>query len=279
MDQDIAKEETIRQYLLGTLSEPELSEIEEELFFDEELSRTADLIEDEIIEQYLDEELDARTRKAVETHFLRPPAHRQKLDFARLLRRRFESPGPSNLSAARESSAPLPPPPGSLFALVRSYGPLVAAAVFGASSLYLGVVLQEANFQIRSLKEQVQKQNDSQTPSISLSIKHGLTRGHSSLPQIAVPSTARTIKVDLLLPGRFAESFDVRLLDRRHDEEQIWSEKGVKPEPKQPRLTFNMPTQGIRTSTYDIVVSDPASGSSVTYPFDVSINQSLRNER
>lgn len=277
MERKIATEETIRQYLLGTLSEPELSEIEQELFFDEELSRMADLIEDEIIEQYLDQGLDAREREVFADHFLRPPAHRQKLDFARLLRHRLQSPAAPDPSGAHVS--PVPPPSGNFFAFVRSYGALAAAFVFGASSLYLGVALNVAHREILSLEAQFQKPEDSQTPSIPLSIRNGVTRGHGSLPQIVVPSATRTIKVDLLLPGRFAESFDVRLLDHRHDEEQeIWSKKGVKPAASQPRLTFDMPTQGIRTSTYDIVVSDPASGTAVTYPFDVSVNQSPQLE-
>jgi hypothetical protein len=266
MERKIATEETIRQYLLGTLSEPELSEIEQELFFDEELSRMADLIEDEIIEQYLDQKLDAREREAFGAHFLRPPARRQKLDFARLLRHRLQSPATPD---------PLPPPSGKFFAFVRSYCALAAAVVFGGSSVYLGVALHEAEVTITSLTAQVQKPGDSQTPPIPLSIQNGVTRGHGSLPQIVVVPATRTIKVDLLLPGRFAESFDVRLLDRRHDEEQeVWSKKGVKPAPSQPRLTFDMPTQGIRTSTYDLVVSDSAGRLSVTYPFDVSVSQS-----
>lgn len=273
MDRKIIQEEIIRKYLLGTLSEPELSEIEQELFFDEQLSRTADLIEDEIIEQYLNLELDAHDQKAVETHFLRPPAHRQKLDFARLLRHRLRSPVTPDPSVAHVS--PEPPPSRKFFAFVRGYGALAAAVVFGGSSVYLGVALREAQVTITTLTAQFQKPGGSQTPPIPLSIKNGVTRGHGALPQIVVLPAARTIKVDLLLPGRFAESFDVRLLDRRHDEEQeIWSKKGVKPAPSQPRLTFDMPTQGIRTSTYDIVVSDPASGSAVTYPFDVNVNQS-----
>ncbi|HEY2116867.1 MAG TPA: hypothetical protein VGJ51_17350 [Candidatus Angelobacter sp.] len=274
MEQKFAREETIRDYLLGTLSEPELSKIEQELFFNEELSRTAGLIEDEIIKQYLDQELDPRERKAVEAHFLRPPDHRQKLDFARLLRHRLESSAASDRSVASESQAPLPPSHGNFSALVRSYGALAAAGVLGALSLYLGVALQEARFQIRSLTS-LAARNDSQTSPLALNIQYGVTRGHSQLPQIAVPPTARTIKVDLLLPRRFAESFDVHLLDRTHDQEQeIWSKKNVPPAPSQPRLTFEMPIQGIRTGTYDVVVSDPVNGRSVTYPFDAVVSQS-----
>ena len=272
MDRQITQEEIIRKYLLGMLSEPELSEIEQELFFNEELSRTADLIEDEIIEQYLaNHELGAREQKAVETYFLRPPAHRQKLDFARLLRHRLQSPATSDPRVIHIS--PVPPHPGNL---VRSYGALAAVVVFGMSSLYLGVALKKTHDEIRSLEEQVQKQNDSRTPPVVFPMKYGVARGHGSLPHMVVPLGTRTIKVDLLLPERFAESFDVRLVDRRHDEEQeIWSKKDVKPSvPSQPRLTFDIPTQGIRTSTYDLVVSDSAHGSSVTYPFDISVDQS-----
>jgi hypothetical protein len=274
MNQKITQEEIIRKYLLGTLSEPELSEIEQELFFNEELSRTADLIEDEIIEQYLDQELDAHDRKAVETHFLRPPAHRHKLDFARLLRHRFESPVSSNSSAAPEP--PVPPPAGNFFAFMRSYGALAGALVFGSSSLYLGVALQKATVQIHVLTAQVQRREDSQTSPVVLSMNYGVKRGQGQLRKIVILPTTRTIKVDLLLPSRFAELFDVRLLDRRHDEEQeIWSKKDVKPSvPSQPRLTFDIPTQGIRTSTYDLVVNDSAHGSSVIYPFDISVDQS-----
>src|ERR1051326_8135013 len=109
MDKKIAKEEAVRQYLLGTLSEPELSEIEQELFVDEELSGMADLIEDEIIEQYLDQKLDAREREAFGSHFLRPPSRRQKLDCARLLRHRLQSPVTPDPPAAHVSPAPTPP--------------------------------------------------------------------------------------------------------------------------------------------------------------------------
>jgi len=271
MDRQITQGEIIRKYLLGTLSEPELSEIEQELFFNEELSRTADLIEDEIIEQYLDHELGAREQKAVETYFLRPPAHRQKLYFARLLRHRLQSPATPDPRVIHIS--PVLSHPGNF---VRSYGALAAVVVFGMSSLYLGVALKKAHLEIRSLEEQVQKQNDSRTPPVLFPMKYGVARGHGSLPHMVVTPGTRTIKVDLLLPERFAESFDVRLLDRRHDEEQeIWSKKDVKPSvPSQPRLTFDIPTQGIRTSTYDLVVSDSAHGSSVIYPFDISVDQS-----
>src|SRR5580704_15912 len=150
MDGKLIGEETIRQYLLGTLSEPELSEIEQELFFNEELSRTADLIEDVMIEQYLDQELDAREGKAFENHFLRPPARRQKLDLARLLRHRFELPASSDRFTAREPSVPppLPPRPANFFVFVRRYGALAAVVVFCASSLYMALALHRATYQI-----------------------------------------------------------------------------------------------------------------------------------
>lgn len=257
-------EATIRLYLLGRLSEPELSQIERELFFNEDLSRTASLIEDEIIDQYLDEELDPREQKSVQTHFLRPPAHRQKLRFARLLR-----------SHLKPQAAPLPAGFQNAFSFLRNYGTIVVAFAFGISSLSLGIAWWRATTQIYALKQQVQAQKDSPTAPVLLSLKYGVTRGSVPLRQVVIQPAARSMKVDLLLSARFADSFDIRLLDRQRAEPQeVWSKKDVKPVPSQPRLKFDMPTQGIRTGTYDIVVKDPISGASVTYPFDAAVNQS-----
>ena len=265
MERRSTTEETIREYLLGTLSEPELSEIEQELFFNEELSRTADLIEDEIIEQYLDQELEPRERKAVETHFLLPAARREKLDFVRLLRHRIEShiPGPSV------------PVPRTFPAWLRHYSVPVTATICLLPVAYLAPALYQARIENKALAAKIQATSNLPIASIQFPLKYGVTRGHNSLPQVVIPPTVRTIKTDLILPGRFAESFDIRLLDRTHDETQeIWMKKSVQPALSQPRLIFDMPTQGIRTGTYDIVVSDSANNSlSVSYPFDATVSQ------
>jgi hypothetical protein len=264
-------EATIRQYLLGILPAPALAEIEQELFLSEELSQTASLIEDEIIDQYLHKELDPRERNAVETYFLRSLAHRDELRFAGLLGRRLE---PSASQHSSQSQIFFAPPRGRLirYRFWQAYSAFAAIAVLGGSSLYLGIALHYARIQNATLAKQVQQQTGSQTPSVELSLPYGVALGGDALPQIVVLPATRNTKVELELPGSFAESYNVRLLDHRHTEEpEIWAKNGLKPDSSKLRLVFDMPSQGMRSGIYDLVVSNPSGGSSVIYPFNVKV--------
>src|SRR5215467_9714463 len=85
--------DVIRQYLFGMLDEQaELeSTLSEQVLFDDEFAESVESVEDEIIDEYLDGALDLTDRKHVEGYFLRPPERKEKLRFARLLRRYFET--------------------------------------------------------------------------------------------------------------------------------------------------------------------------------------------
>lgn len=76
----------IREYLLGRLPEEESEEIETRLLTDAEFAKALDVIEDEILEDYIDGNLSQSEKQAVEEHFLRPPERKRKLWFLRLLR-------------------------------------------------------------------------------------------------------------------------------------------------------------------------------------------------
>src|SRR5262245_56994617 len=86
-------ENVIRQYLLGKLNDQK--ELEEELsdqmFFDDDLSQMVDSIEDEILDDYLDGALSRADTQAVKEYFLCPPERKDKLQFARVMRRYFEA--------------------------------------------------------------------------------------------------------------------------------------------------------------------------------------------
>ncbi|HEV3041659.1 MAG TPA: hypothetical protein VHA33_28095 [Candidatus Angelobacter sp.] len=89
MDFSFSNESALRKYLLGTLEPQGCDEIEEQLLSNEEFARLIDLIEDEIIEEYVDGSLTPKDQQAVETYFLRPPSRQKKLKFARMLRTQF----------------------------------------------------------------------------------------------------------------------------------------------------------------------------------------------
>jgi hypothetical protein len=282
MEPKLLEEDNIRRYLLGKLGEPELSKIEQKLLDSEELSQTADLIEDEIIEQYLDGDLGEPDKKAVETHFLRPPAHRHKLHFARLLRHRFETEG------AVEPARPVPIPQGKI-QMARwlwSYGGAMAAVILLGWSVYLNQEIgaslkKQAALEGELTQErahtatQTEKLQALQSPGGTLNLKPGITRGGGIVPRATIPSQADFIKVDLVLSYASSAPFRVRLVDATTGKE-IWSETGLTPTAAPPlsRLAFYLPAQLIKSGSYNLVVTPASAPSSPsTYPFDTDASQ------
>src|SRR5215469_9405616 len=124
----------IRQYLLGRLDDNEELEnsVSEGILFQNDMSEMADLIEDEIIEQYLDGTLDTSDKNDVEKYFLRPAKRRERLQFARMLRDRLRTYQPDIVPLSQDAS-PLPSLSVAPFAssvrrdsLFRRYGQLTA---------------------------------------------------------------------------------------------------------------------------------------------------------
>jgi hypothetical protein len=79
--------ETIKMYLLGQLDQAKLAQLEERLLTDATFFDELSIAEDELTDQYLAGELSDEERRDFETHFLSAPERRQKLRFARSLKR------------------------------------------------------------------------------------------------------------------------------------------------------------------------------------------------
>lgn len=290
MDQKLPEQEVVRRYLLGTLLEPELSEIEQKLLSSEEFAQTAELIEDEIIEQYLDGELDERDKRAVETHFLRPPAHQDKLRFARLLRHHFAQKPAMEPAPDRVSPRPIPPARG-----LWTFGAAAAAVLLGASSIYLGWVNHDLKKKVAASQESQamlqadltrereysaslqEKLHTLQTSFIVvLNLKPGVSRSSdASIPKTQIQTDTDLIKVDLILSYATKDSFRVTLRDVYRGKE-IWSQTGLVATEAAPRsrLTFYVPTTAIKSGPYDLIVSSESKpGQSQTYPFDADVRR------
>lgn len=78
----------LRSYLLGDLTEEEEGRVELRLLSDAGFAEVFDAVEDELIEQYVDDELTAEERGRFEGYFLLAPERRTKLGVARALRSR-----------------------------------------------------------------------------------------------------------------------------------------------------------------------------------------------
>src|SRR5262245_58788321 len=69
----------IRDYFLGRLSDTEGERFEEELALDDELFADAEIVERELIDDYVSKELSASDRSAFEKNYLVTDARRDKL--------------------------------------------------------------------------------------------------------------------------------------------------------------------------------------------------------
>ena len=87
-------ETTLRRYVLGDLEEGLRAELEELLVTDSDAFEALGVIEDELIEEYLDEGGAADERRAFGEQFLTSPSRQRSLLFARALRDRASIPPP-----------------------------------------------------------------------------------------------------------------------------------------------------------------------------------------
>jgi anti-sigma factor RsiW len=85
----VADDRLLRQYLLGELADAERERLQERYFIDAELYARLLAAEDDLIDEYVRGELTDDERRRFEERF-RSPEQRQRVEFARKLRRAAE---------------------------------------------------------------------------------------------------------------------------------------------------------------------------------------------
>jgi hypothetical protein len=88
MSEEAHENAKIRKYLLGNIQvEDERQKIEERLMLDDDYFEEVLMEEEELIQDYVDDHLTADERQKFEKHFYISEERRQKINFARALRR------------------------------------------------------------------------------------------------------------------------------------------------------------------------------------------------
>jgi hypothetical protein len=87
MKQQSQNEEELRRYLLGELPPEDHLSVEERLFLDGEYLLRLQAVEDELVDDYVYDELAESERERFEAHFLSKPERHDDLRFARALRK------------------------------------------------------------------------------------------------------------------------------------------------------------------------------------------------
>jgi hypothetical protein len=91
MKQDPEQEPQLRRYLLGELRLEEQILIEQRLFLDRDYAELAQSVEDDLIDDYVQDDLTAVERQKFETHFLKTHEHREDLRIAQAFQRQLGS--------------------------------------------------------------------------------------------------------------------------------------------------------------------------------------------
>jgi hypothetical protein len=158
MDAKTSDEKQSVTYLLGDLSEAEQTELEERFFHDTQLSEALSEVEDDLIDQYVRDELSAPERQRFEHHFLISKRRREKVVFARSLLQAEKRPAEEVVSAPAVAhiQPPLPWWPAILSSL-RAPRPVFSYSLAAVALLFLlgGFWLLSEVRQLRSEVAQV----------------------------------------------------------------------------------------------------------------------------
>lgn len=285
-----SEELTLRQYLLGRLdAPPEITErLEERILIDKDFAELAGVIEDEIIEDYLDNALDPEDRGAVEKHFLRPPERQEKLRLARLVNRSLEN-MPANAASATEGVFPVlqvsKPPSPVWRPSMRMWAELAACLLLAFSLVYAFKAHQELqetrvrsgqqlnaergrSVQLERQLQDLRKVAEPTTVMLSL-LQPGIRRGDDPVPTVQIGSETQLIHLQIALPSSPAGLVDVRLESAAG--KRIWTAYGLAPvHADEPAiLTLDVPAPGIKPGDYRFVVRQPNRADAVVYTFSV----------
>jgi hypothetical protein len=276
MKNSLPEPTVIRQYLLGRFDDQDEREstLSEQILFNDDLAELVESVEDEIIEEYLDGALDPIDRKDVEGYFLRPPERKEKLRFARVLRRYFKT-------KQTDSVNPVVP---YWSTRLRPYWPHVALILLAIVALaYISRIRQREAL----LEAQVMQQR---TPSADLApsaapvhaavavltLDLGRPRGiETAIPHIEITRSTQRLIVEIVLPGNAPGPYDVRL-ESNETKGVIWSARLLPlVSPYGARLLFEVPEERIKSGIYFFSVSsaDTLTTRPQSSDFQVSVTQ------
>jgi hypothetical protein len=273
----------IRQYLLGRLDGNEELEnsLSEAILFQGEMSEMADLIEDEIIEQYLDGTLDTADKNDVEEYFLRPAERREKLQLSRLLRDRFQTLQPDavpltqDVSKSSRMGVPQAGPLSSLHrpSFFRAYGQLTALVLLCIVSVTYMSSLRKRQGRLEAALAHEQDRAAIlekrsllfQSRTLPLYLVPDATRALGEpIPYVEIKPSAELALVDIGLRSCVSgHAYDV-VLEKAGGGEPLWAARlpCIMSLSGDARLVFELPVQGVESGRYSLVVSSTLPGSS-----------------
>lgn len=257
MNSDYKNTGTIRIYLLNQATQEYSSWLEEQIFTDEALFQELLIAEDELIDQYLREELTPADRQSFESHFLAAPERQQKLRFSRALRKYVDCAGASEAKETEVAenvsvlgpNVPRPTPKKNFFSFLPFENPIGSYA-FAAAMLLVVVGLSWIAYK-----------NSLQTPRPAgnvyvATLMPGQTRDESSqTTRLSIPSGTGTVELRLLLASDEGESYRAELLTSERVSVMVIDDLKPQIQGNEKFVAINLPANILQRDYYQVRLS------------------------
>lgn len=254
MKPDIQPHEGIREYLLGQSTSEDSVRVEERLWEDDDVYQELLIVEDELVDQYLAGLLTNEERESFENHFAASPDRREKLRFARNLKKYVSRVEADRASVADDphivsdrNAAPVPVRPRKKLWIWPNPNPIpsyaLAAAVVIAVALAGIMIFRPWNAPPHTGK------------ALAVELVPGLSRGEGGIEQITVPADTETVQLQLRASNISAYQ-TYRAILQTADGREISRYDDLKPDPaSSDRIICPIPAALLKPGNYSLKLS------------------------
>lgn len=230
MNPNVDKQE-MRSYLLGTIEVDRRAALEERILTEPQVYEELLVSEEDLIDQYLGNNLSPSERQQFETHFLITAERQNNLRFGRLLRRYLDSqPAPVSSEeipvAVRQTDTHAPAKTFLPFA-ASTFGRTAAVAISAAVIVGVGIILLLCWTSSRKAQQNVAQRESS--PYVSVPLTPGTLRsGDTATQHVSIPSKGVRVRLEMEVSNSSFHNYKSELLrenDSLQKADQLQAEK------------------------------------------------------
>ena len=252
---DSNEQQILRTYLLGQSSPEDSSRFEERLLSDGSFYDELLIAEEELIDEYLTEELSEAERRHFESHFLLVTERQQQLRFARAFHKYVAVAGNSEAAEAsvvvpqEDPELARPPAKRSLLSFFPVTSPAVSYSLMAAMLLLVGGISWAV---FNAWKQQ-------QTPQpgnvLAVVLTPGLTREGGEIKRITIPPGTGVVRLQLEIPKNDYNNYRVSVVSV--DRTTVWSGNHVQASDQggTKLITADVPAASLTSGDYQVKVS------------------------
>lgn len=278
-------EQIATRYLLGELSEQEQATLEERYFSDPQAFNEVLKVESELVDAYARGQLSTEMRERFEQSYLKHPARRQRVEFARALTTRIDEKEESVTRAAQSSVRTTWKQ--TLLAIVGGRGPklrfamalIILAIALAGVWIFINSRRQEqpGEAQIQTApQQQVQEERAAQIPSpisqpspnstpktsiVSLALTVGGVRSADGGPTQTLVIPPDATRAQLLLDLKDDSYLRYRASLQKIGGQEIFTQTNLRPRRTKAgaRFVFTVPAKGLTSGDYVLTLGGIAS--------------------